>query len=285
MRAAKELSRDPALALHFGETVDLSEMSIVGHLDHGIRTMADAFAQINGYAGLLIETGGPSPRLVVERRRSELWIVDRRPSPNEFPELTESRFARMVCGARRFFGENRLLEAVHVTHAAPEYHGEYERVFQVPVVFESQSNALVYDASWWAQKVRTGSPYVSGILAAHAEDLLRELEESKSMRGRVERILASSLESGDTSMAAVARELGLTRQTLLRRLRAEGGTFARVLDGVRRAAALECLRDQRLSVKETAYRVGFSDPAPFSRSFKRWTGQSPRTFLAGQGGG
>ena len=77
-------------------------------------------------------------------------------------------------------------------------------------------------------------------------------------------------------------DLGLTRQTLLRRLKAEGVTFARLLDELRRTVATECLRSG-LSVNETAYRVGFSDPAPFSRAFKRWTGQAPRTFAAPRG--
>ncbi len=280
MRTAKDLSGDPALALHFGEAVELGQISILGLLDHGIETMGDVFAHLNRYMSLVVDTGGPCPRLLVERRRGAVWIVDRRPSPNDFPELTESGFARMVCGARRFFGEAGLLKVVHVTHPAPAYRDEYARVFQAPVLFESARNALVYDAAWWRQTIPRQSPYVSGILAAHADGLLGELEASRSTRSRVERLLASNLAGGDTSMDAVASELGVTRQTLLRRLRADGVTFAELLDQARRATAMESLRDRGLSVKEAAFAAGFSDPAPFSRAFKRWTGEPPRDFAA-----
>jgi AraC-like DNA-binding protein len=79
-------------------------------------------------------------------------------------------------------------------------------------------------------------------------------------------------------MASVAAQFGLRRQTLLRRLRREGADFAQVLTDLRRRVAEECPREG-LSVSETAYRVGHSDPAPFSRAFKRWTGASPRSFV------
>src|SRR4051812_32623752 len=68
LRAARELCHDDALALRFGEAVDLSQMSIVGVLDRGIETMADVFALINRYASLIMDTGGPAERLVVEHR-------------------------------------------------------------------------------------------------------------------------------------------------------------------------------------------------------------------------
>ena len=91
----------------------------------------------------------------------------------------------------------------------------------------------------------------------------------------VEAHLEPRLASGPIGIDSVARALGVSRQTLYRRLKAEGVTFEEVLDGLRRRLALRLLREEKLSVKEAAWRLGFSDPAAFSRAFKRWTGRSP----------
>ena len=98
------------------------------------------------------------------------------------------------------------------------------------------------------------------------------------LRKEVERHLEPLLASGEIRVAAVARQLGVSRQTLYRRLKAEGATFGEILDGLRRRLAVQLVREQRLPVKEAAYRLGFSDPAAFSRAFKRWTGLSPQAF-------
>ena len=124
--------------------------------------------------------------------------------------------------------------------------------------------------------------YVFGILSEHADALLRDLESSKSTRGRVENLLIPILHKGDVSMDAVAEKMALSRQTLFRKLKVEGTTFEKVLDDLRYRLAIDYLRGKKVSVNETAYLVGFSDPAAFSRAFKRWTGSSPRTMRTGQ---
>jgi AraC-like DNA-binding protein len=98
---------------------------------------------------------------------------------------------------------------------------------------------------------------------------------SRRFRSEVERRLEALLDSGEVGIDRIARDLGYSRQTLYRRLKSEGTTYERLLDDLRRRLALRLMREQGLAVKEAAYRLGFSDPAAFSRAFKRWTGSSP----------
>ena len=86
------------------------------------------------------------------------------------------------------------------------------------------------------------------------------------------------LHTGDASMDLIAARLAVSRQTVYRQLKAEGVTFETVLDELRHRLAVHYLSGQKTSVNETAYLVGFSEPAAFSRAFKRWTGTSPRSL-------
>jgi len=276
VHAAKELTRDPAIALHYGEEVDLSEVSIAGLIMNASADMREAFLQMNRFGRLVVEVeteaGATRFRHVVED--GQVWLVDTRANPNAFFELTEVTFARQICGLRRFLPRPFALE-VHVTHPAPSYAAEYERIFGCPVVFDSRWNAMRTDASLQSHKVALQPHYVFGVLSERARMLVKELENSKSTRGRVESLLAPLLHTGDISMDAIAAKMSVSRQTLFRRLKAEDVTFEKVLDELRHRLALDYLGGRKTSVNETAYLVGFSDPAAFSRAFKRWTGKSP----------
>ena len=286
MRAAQDLCGDPALALHFGEAVHLAEMSIVGLIMNASPTMGDAFAQMQRFGRLTLETEGLSdgPRFELVSRDGQLWMVDTRVDPNAFPELTEGAFARLVCGPRRFLPEPHVLE-VHVTHPAPAWSAEYDRIFQCPVTFASDWNAMRLDPRIATWPVALQPRYVFGVLTRRADDLLQDLEDQKTVRGRVEAVLLPLLHTGEVGADAVARAMGFSRQTLFRRLRAEGVTYEQVLDALRHRMALRYLSGARVTVNETAYLVGFSEPAAFSRAFKRWTGKSPREVQAARAAG
>jgi AraC-like DNA-binding protein len=275
VRAAKRLSGDPALPLRFGAEVDLSEVSIVGLIGLAAETMADALAQLNRYGALVVEVDLGGDRFGNEVTADGVWMIDRRPDANAFPELTEITFARMLCGARRI---SPILKAheVHVTHAAPDYAALYETILGAPVTFNAPRNAYRIDMEFVTHRVQKQPGYVFGILTRHADALLAEMAVATTVRGKVEGLLLPVLHRGDIGVDVVADKLAMSRQTLYRRLKEEGCTFEQLLDDLRQRLALDYLAARKASVNETAYLVGFSDPAAFSRAFKRWTGKSPR---------
>lgn len=285
MRAAKARTGDEALALHYGEATNLSEISILGLICHGSETMLHAFEQMNRYGRLVVEADhvNARDRFSLDRRDGSLWLVDNRAMPPDFPELVETTFALMVCGTRPF-GQTPFVLEVHVAHPDPGYRDEYERVLGAPVRFGMDWNAMRIDEAWLTNRIAVQPRYVFGVLNERAEALVRELEQSRTMRGRVEKLLALELHTGGATMARLANTLGVSRQTISRRLKQEGTTLEKVLDELRRRLALHYLEGRKVSVNETAYLVGFSDPSAFSRAFKRWTGMAPGQYRTRSGG-
>lgn len=276
--AAKALTGDAALALHYAEQVDLSELSVVGLVTHASATMMDALTQLNRYGQLVAEVDvGLVQRFEIVREDDEIWMVDHRTNANAFPELTEITFARLVSGPRRFTDQLRI-GAIHFTHSSPAYATEYDRIFGAPVTFDSTRNAMLLDEAWLTHPIALAPRYLFGVLSKHADALLAELTVTRTVRAKVESILMSMLHRGNVSIEDVSAQLAMSRQTLYRKLKIEGTSFEILLDDLRRKLALDYLKAQKVSINETAYLVGFSDASAFSRAFKRWTGMSPRGY-------
>jgi AraC-like DNA-binding protein len=288
LKAGIELCNEPALSLLFGEAVRLQDISLVGLIGVAFDNVESVRRQVNRYAPLTLDAddGGTADAIELVRENGDVWMKFTSEIYKDNPLLTESGFARNVCGARALaasvpeFANLTFPRAIRFTHAEPSYRAEYNRIFGVPLFFGSHMNALLIDEAILKMKLPRTNPYLSEIVSARAEELLKSLESSKTTRGRVENLLIPILHTGEASMDLIAVKLGLSRQTLFRKLKAEGVTFEKVLDELRHKLALHYLNGKKVSVNQTAYLVGFSEPAAFSRAFKRWTGSSPRTYVS-----
>lgn len=264
MKAGKELSGDPAFALHFGESDEGMEATFACMMGIFSPTIAESLAHDDDLS---------NDRLRMTRKGNEVWFADTR--NDDFPEGAESRYARVVCAARRLFPGAELVKAVHFAHAEPSYRSEYDRIFRMPIVFGSDCNAMATDAAWLDRRLQAPAGHLFEIVKARADTLRQRVDGANSTRDRVEALLADLLHTGDVNIDVVAGQLGMGRHTLFRKLRAEGFTFKQVLSELRHKLATQYLRERKLAVNETAYLLGFSDPAAFSRAYKRWAGHRP----------
>lgn len=90
--------------------------------------------------------------------------------------------------------------------------------------------------------------------------------------------LITRLGSDELTVDHVAQLLGLGRQTLQRRLKANGTSLTQELIKLKQQHAIEELVHTDRPVAEIGETLGFHSPASFTRAFKSWTGQSPRKY-------
>jgi len=130
-------------------------------------------------------------------------------------------------------------------------------------------------AALWAR--REPSVPASGPTWISSREILAEirlsLEEGESER--LAAIVALRLLDGRTDMDGAARMAGLRRRTLQRRLDADGLTYRDLLDRVRMDRARALIRETDAPLSEIAHLVGYSDPAHFTRAFRRRFGSPP----------
>jgi AraC-like DNA-binding protein len=287
IKAGASLLDAPAIALQYGEAVRMQEISIVGLICEACETTLDVGTQLNRYARLVFDGDAnvEAPMVRVLHRDDGLWMEAVSQTFNSDPLVIEAEFARLVWNTRTMFAGNPDFAKmsfpleVHFTHAEPLYRVEYDRVFGAPIVFGKPWNALRFDKAFLSLRLPPVNRYVFGILSERAEALLKSLQSAKTVRGKAESLLIPDLHKGDPSVERIAEKLAMSRQTLYRKLKAEGTTFEKLLDELRHSMALHYLNGKKVSVNETAYLVGFSEPSAFSRAFKRWTGASPKTAL------
>jgi AraC-like DNA-binding protein len=81
-------------------------------------------------------------------------------------------------------------------------------------------------------------------------------------------------------LRAISKRMGMSTRTLQRRLKFCGIDFEELVDETRRSQALRLMSEGTHTMTEIAYRIGYSDPAHFTRAFRRWTGAAPSRFSA-----
>ena len=80
------------------------------------------------------------------------------------------------------------------------------------------------------------------------------------------------------TLEMLSRLTGISRRSLQRFLESKGSSFSRLVEQVMLNRAIELLGDARLPLKEVARELGYSEPAHFSRAFRRMTGLAPSTY-------
>ena len=174
-------------------------------------------------------------------------------------------------------GEFRPL-AVHFKHLAPETIADHEAHFGCPVHFGSDRDALLVSEETLRTPNRVGDVDIARFFDTLLEANVSKLEADAALGRRVRARISRALSEGVPAISEVARDLGMSGRTLQRRLSEEGHSYQNLVDEARRRLAQNLLRKTDYSLAEIAFMTGFAEQSSFTRAFKRWAGQTPRSY-------
>jgi AraC-like DNA-binding protein len=202
-----------------------------------------------------------------------------------------ARVARIVPFAdAAFMGQLTLLRelcglpgsaplAVEAFYQCPRPSGaDRSRVLGCPTHFGCPETRFVLRREPLERPLPRTDPALFHYLERHAAAVAAGLPTNTELSARVRRLVTDSLRGGEPTQARTAKALGMSERTLQRRLRDEGTTFARIVDGTRRELSEHYLSEPNVAAFEVAFLLGYSEPSAFHRAFRRWTGMTPQEY-------
>ena len=266
-------TNDSLLGLHVAAEMDLRDAGILFYLAAASTTVLEALEHLARYAG----TANEAVHLEISQHKGETELALRPIGWYDEPWRQFSEFIALAVIRALNRATNRHFAPSRISFAYPRNSGlrEIHRILRCPVEFAQPTDSWVFPQRVMELQITSGDSHLLHILEAHADDLLSERRTLTGLRGLVENQLLSMLPSGRVRTAAVAQQLGISPRSFTRHLAQEGTTFGEILDCLRNRLALRYLEDQRISLQQIAWLLGYSEIGAFNHAFKRWTGTSP----------
>jgi AraC-like DNA-binding protein len=170
------------------------------------------------------------------------------------------------------------LHRVDLPHRRPRGNTDYHVLFGAPVAFSADSAALIFDSAALSEPIVRTQDDVEKFLRNSPSGIISQFDFYSSHSDRARRIIEARLGGGGCTADEIAAGVGMSRQTLRRRLREENTSVTDIKDDVLREAAMASLSKGDETIAALSERLGFSEPSAFTRAFRRWTGQPPTSY-------
>lgn len=160
----------------------------------------------------------------------------------------------------------------------PADDSDYRMRFCEEIQFGMSSSLVRFDRSYLNLKVVQTSATMSTFMKESPASLLVKYRNEDSISIQIRMRLKDLNPDQWPELDKLAKVLGMSYSTLQRRLQAEGISYQRLKDNLRRDMAINLLCQFNMAVTEVATLIGFQESSAFHRAFKKWTGVSPGAY-------
>jgi AraC-like DNA-binding protein len=275
-RIGAQATRCPHFGLLVGERSGLDSLGIVGLLVKYSSDVRTALCNLVRYVHLHIR--GSRTTLDDDGKVALLRHEIYAPGAEATEQVADGSLATIQNIVVALCGPEFRPSEVWFEHRQPEDVTPYTRLFNAPLRFGQDRNALLFGSSWLDRPLPPVEPALQRLL----QDTVAKLEAQSGgdFPAQVRSHLPAALLTGQGSVEQVAMQLGMHSRTLHRRLAESGTNFRTLVDDCRYEIARQMLEDTEFDVSHIAGVLDYADTSAFARAFQRWSGSTPSHWRA-----
>ena len=269
---------DDWIGLTLAADFDLREMGMLYYVAASSHRLGDALQRLERYVRLGNEA------LVVRIRTGPVCRVGLsytgvpRHLDRHQMEFLALAFLRLC---RQLVGQKVMPVATSFIHHRSGDLREARRHFGDGVEFDASADEICLEAALLDVALVSADPFLNELMLKTCEEAMAgRLSNVSPFRTLVENTIAPLLPHAEVGANTVARRIGLSERTFSRRLKAEGLTFAEILNDLRRDLAVRYLEERSLPVSQIAWLLGFHGPSAFTPCLPPLDRQEPHKIPA-----
>ena len=270
-------SGDAGLLFKFAESVTPNNLGVLGYLMLHSRTVEEAIIKLCRYYPLIGKT--LKPLFVAEKEGAKLTLFIHKEGEMTHLEKysAEIHLSALLHLINKIIPHPIFPKQTTFRHAKPLHVKAYQSIFGDNILFDEVENALFFDKTQLAMQTSYDNPYLLSVFEKEAEQSLG-MSVHGSLKEEVLGYILIATGELDVSLESVARKIGMHPRTLQKKLKEEGASFVTLLGEVRQKLATHYLQ-KGLDTPTIASYLGYAEPSPFLRAFKKWYGVSPKVWL------
>ncbi|MBD2700205.1 AraC family transcriptional regulator ligand-binding domain-containing protein [Spirosoma sp. BT702] len=276
---ASQLSNDALFGLHFGESLQLAALGIVGQIVQNSQTVGDALTQAADFIPLLTNLFD----MDVSKSHDTFTVrfipyLDRADeAPFALRQMLDLAMVFVLHEVNGLMLSKLKPEAIFLPYAA-ENELEYTRVLRCSPTQTDGTYSLTFAGHNWDVPILTANYDVQQFLVQQATALSNPVNAEPTLKERIGNYLITNAYLGIPTLEGMAANFNTSARSLQRKLQDEGVTYQQLADSIRKSLAMTYLESGKYPLKEISYLLGYNELSAFSRAFKRWTGAAPVTY-------
>lgn len=257
--------------LLLGHVGNLSSFGLIGHLAHQAPTVRAALQTLQRYFHLHAQ--GARIKITVQGKLARFSYHVYEPQVEAVMQIEDGAMAWGYNLLQELCGEGFELTSVFFLHRPPRDLRPYEKLFGVPLSFNSEHEGLYFNAAFLDQPLGRRDPDLERLLQKEVDRIQATFHDD--FLDHFQRVLHSVLWVRPASADELAALFSMSGRTLKRRLGEYGTNYREVSDKVKCQIACEVLQDSSMQLTDLAGLLHYHDASSFIKAFKRWKGLTP----------